>query len=75
MNSKTYIALYVPREFNKSGTNTLNYIIMLKFYVSSNKKDFVSPILVMGKNDVACIKTIYRYWHKHNYKGLPVQVI
>lgn len=48
---------------------------MLKFYVSSNKKDFVSPILVMGKNDVACIKTICKYWHKHNYKGLPVQVI
>lgn len=48
---------------------------MLKFYVSSNKKDFVSPILVMGKNDAACIKTIYRYWHKYGYKGLPVQVI
>lgn len=48
---------------------------MLKFYVSSDKKDFVSPIMVMGRNDVACIKNIYKYFYKNNYKGLPVQVI
>lgn len=48
---------------------------MLKFYVSSDKKDFTNPILVVGKNDIACLKSIYKYWYKHNYKGLPVQVI
>lgn len=48
---------------------------MLKFYVSSDKKDFVNPIIVMGRSDVACLKSIYKYFHKNNYKGLPIQVI
>lgn len=48
---------------------------MLKFYVSSDKKDFVNPIMVMGKNDIACIKNIYRYFYKNNYKGLPIPII
>lgn len=48
---------------------------MLKFYVSSNKKDFVNPITVMGKNDIACLKSIYKYFYRNNYKGRPIQVI
>lgn len=48
---------------------------MLKFYVSSDKKDFTNPIMVMAHNDVSCIKSIYRYFYKNNYKGRPVQVI
>ena len=48
---------------------------MLKFYVSSDKKDFVNPIMVMGRNDIACLRSIYKYFHKNNYKGLPIQVI
>ena len=53
----------------------LNILIMLKFYVSSDKKDFVSPIMVMGRNDISCIKSIYRYFYKNNYKGLPIPII
>ena len=53
----------------------LNKLVMLKFYVSSNKKDYTSPIMVMGRNDVACLRSIYKYFHKNNYKGLPIQVI
>ena len=48
---------------------------MLKFYVSSAKKDFVNPIMVMDLNDISCIKSIYKYFYKNNYKGLPIQVI
>ena len=53
----------------------LNKLVMLKFYVSSDKKDFTNPIMVMGKTDMSCIKSIYRYFYNNNYKGLPVQVI
>lgn len=48
---------------------------MLKFYVSSNKKDFTKPILVMGKTDFACLRSIYKYFDKHKYNGVPVQLI
>ena len=48
---------------------------MINFYVSSDKKDFTNHIMVMGRNDVACLKSIYKYFHKNNYKGLPIQVI
>ena len=48
---------------------------MLKFYVSSDKKDFVNPIMVMGKNDFACLRSIYKYFDKNKYTGVPVQVI
>ena len=53
----------------------LNKLIMLKFYVSSDKKDFTNPIMVMGKTDMSCIKSIYRYFYKNNYKGLPIPII
>ena len=48
---------------------------MLKFYVSSDKKDFVNPIMVMGHNDVACLRIIYKYFDKYKYNGVPVQLI
>ena len=48
---------------------------MLKFYVSSNKNDFTKPILVMGKTEISCFKSIYRYFYKNNYKGLPISII
>ena len=48
---------------------------MLKFYVSSDKKDFTNPIMVMGKTDMYCIKTIYKYFYKNNYKGVPIPII
>lgn len=48
---------------------------MLKFYVSSNKKDFTNPIMVMGSNDISYIKSIYRYFYKNNYKGVPIPII
>ena len=48
---------------------------MLKFYVSSEKSDCVNPIMVIGKTDMSCIKSIYKYFYKNNYKGLPIQVI
>ena len=48
---------------------------MINFYVSSDKKDFTNPIMVMGRSDVACLKSIYKYFHNNNYKGLPIQVI
>lgn len=53
----------------------LNKLVMLKFYVSSNKNDFTKPILVMGKTDFACLRSIYKYFDKHKYNGVPVQVI
>ena len=53
----------------------LNKLVMLKFYVSSNKNDFTKPILVMGKNDFACLRSIYKYFDKNKYNGVPVQVI
>lgn len=48
---------------------------MLKFYVSSNRRDYTNPIMVMGRSDVACLKSIYKYFYKNDYKGLPIEVI
>lgn len=48
---------------------------MLKFYVSSNQKECNTPIMVMGRNEVACLRSICNYFCKNRYKGMPVQVI
>ena len=48
---------------------------MLKFYVSSNQKECTTPIMVMGRNDLSCIRSICNYFYKNRCKGVPVQVI
>ena len=53
----------------------LNILIMLKFYVSSNQKECTTPIMVMGRNDLSCLRSICNYFYKNRYKGVPIQVI